>query len=283
MAIRGELSEFSLPELFQFLEQGKKTGLLTLRSTPDAESGIQSNHYIWFRQGQIVAAANRSDNKGLITLIAKRKWLSDRVVSKMAQLCPDHTPMGLYLKSQALLDAEQLKLLFYVQVMRQVCTLFTLEDANFIFDPKAILPIAEMTGLSTAGNEVTLAGLRNLRDWSALADKMPAANSGLISLINNKPKLSLNKSEWQVWEFCDGTVELNKIAEQLRLPVDKVLKIAFRLIVVGIAEELPVVVSPTTNLVPEISSQQMELEKVAQEEISKSFLQNLVGFLRTRV
>ncbi len=284
MAISGQLSEFSLPELFQFLEQGKKTGLLTLKSAPDLESGLQSNHYIWLRQGRIVAAANSLDNQGLIKLIVTRKWLSDRVVSKMAQVRPDPIPMGLYLKSQALLNAEQLKILFYAQVMQQVCALFTLKDGKFKFDSKAILPMAEMTGLSTTGNKVTLAGLRNLRDWSALADKMPAATSGLISLINDKPKLSLNKSEWQVWEYTNGTVELEKIAEQLRLPLDKVLKIAFRLILVGIAEEVPVVVTPTTNLIPEIPSQQeMELDGVAQKEVSQSFLQNLVGFLRTRV
>ena len=78
MAISGQLSEFSLPELFQFLEQGTKTGLLTLKSTPDIESGLQSNHYIWLRQGRIEAAANGLDNQGLIKLIVTRKWLSDR-------------------------------------------------------------------------------------------------------------------------------------------------------------------------------------------------------------
>ena len=285
MAITGYLSEFSLPELFQFLEQGRKTGLLSLRSEINPESGIQQNHYIWFRQGRIVAAANRLDNQGLISLIDKRGWLSNRVAAKIGEMCSLDTPLGLCLKSKGLLEAEKLRLLFYIQVMRQICALFGLQDAVFHFDGKALLPAAEMTGLSTPGNEVTLAGLRALKNWTALEDKLPEIDSGLISTINHKPNLPLNQLEWQVWEYTNGTVSLKDIAEQLKLPVEKVQKIAFRLIMVAIAEEVPVVV-PTTDPLAEleetaVAESNSNLQQ--QDDLSQSFLQNLVGFLRDRL
>ena len=44
MAITGYLSDLSLPEVFHLIEQGKKTGLLTLRA---ALASPAIRYYIW--------------------------------------------------------------------------------------------------------------------------------------------------------------------------------------------------------------------------------------------
>lgn len=279
MAITGYLSEFSLAEIFQLLEQGHKTGLLTIRTlmTPNTEQ--VKSHYIWLNQGRIIAAADCLNQKGLLYLISKRGWLGDRAASRLSQACSLDTPMGICLKSQGVLQAEQLKLLFYSQVMRQVCALFELKDAWFEFNPRTPLPTAEMTGLSAPATDVTLAGLRALRDWSALSEKLPSPTSALISIIAGKPQARINQTEWQVWEYTNGTVTLEAIAEQLRLPVEKVQQVAFRLIVVGLVEEIPMITTtPFTN-----SSTEMAHNVAEETTVSQSFLQNLVGFLKGKV
>ncbi|MGJ3253610.1 MAG: DUF4388 domain-containing protein [Elainellaceae cyanobacterium] len=278
MAITGYLAEFTLAELFQFLEQGSKIGLLTICALGEAGSDKKRNHHVWFNQGRIVAAANTLDQQGLLRLISQRGWMGDRAASRLAQSRTENTPAGLHLKSQGVLSAEQLKLLFYSQVMQQICALFTLDDGWFQFDPKAPLPSSEMTGLSAPATEVTLAGLRALKNWSALADKLPQPTSALISAIDGKPQLRLNQAEWQVWEFTDGTVSLNAIAQQLQLPTEKVQQIAFRLMVSGLAEEMPLIATApsieTKSEVVELASSQAH-----DSQISQSFIQNLVGFL----
>ena len=75
MTFTGYLSTFSLPEIFEFLEQGYKTGLLSIRALKDNQNRGGKNHYIWLRQGRIVAAANRLDNQGLVSMIARRAWV----------------------------------------------------------------------------------------------------------------------------------------------------------------------------------------------------------------
>ena len=286
MAITGYLSEFSLPEVFQFLDRGKKTGLLNLISSPDPQTGQQQNYYIWFRQGRIVAAANCLDNQVLLSLIRKKGWMTDTFAAKIKEESQLQKPIGLWLKSQGLLEAEQLQLLFYIQVMRQVCSLFTLEDASFKFNTQASLPMLEMTGLSTPGVEITLAGLRALRDWKELEDKLPQTTSGLIGIVRDNSSLKLNQSEWQVWEFSNGTVSLEKIAKQLNLSVSKVQQIAFRLITVGLAEEAPMVATSTntTNSFAEVGleSEDTQSHSDSQNAVSKSFLKNLLGFLRAK-
>ena len=135
MAITGHLAEFSLAEIFQFLEQGHKTGLLTITPLPEpTDQQTVRSHYIWFQQGRITAAANRSDGRGLARLISQRGWLGDRAAGRLMKSCDLSVPAGLCFKSQGILQADQLRMLFYIQVMQQVCALFAVEDGWFHFD-----------------------------------------------------------------------------------------------------------------------------------------------------
>src|ERR687886_1689922 len=137
MSITGTLTDFSLPEIFQFLEKGHKTGLLTLRSLPESETMPPLTFYIWVNRGSFVAGANQLNHQGLVKLIPEYPWVSDRVVTKLAQFCPPDTPFGLYLKNQGVLQGEQLEHLFQIQIVQQLCPLLQLKDALFKFEQNA--------------------------------------------------------------------------------------------------------------------------------------------------
>jgi Domain of unknown function (DUF4388) len=317
MAFTGYLSKFSLPELFQFLEEGYKTGLLTV-----ATLNTNKAYYIWLRQGRIVAAADSLDNKCLITMITQRGWINNQTALKNFQASPINMALGLSLKTQGLLQAEQLALLFRTQLTAQISPLFQLQDAQFEFDFQAQLANAEMTGLSIPATEATLNGLRMLRDWSALEKKLPDLTSGLIKKNAAKPKVRLEYSECQVLEYANGKLSLRDIAKTIELALDKVQQIAFRLIVINLVEESLVVATQSyfkhnalafddldsTNafgeqIIKPVVKPKVEsglekdrsglnsigyktLETVANYSIktavSQSFLQNLVGFLQSK-
>jgi hypothetical protein len=276
MALNGHLSEFSLGEIFQLIEQGEKTGLLSIRELFNYNS---MRYYLWFKQGRIIAAANSLDEKGLPTLIQKRGWLKDRVYQQLYQTWNGTTPLGLHLKSQGALNSDQLKLLFITQVMQQVCTLFKLDQGFFQFQANEKPSPVEMTGLSKPATELTLLGLRMLKNWTSLAEKLPQPTSGLITLIDNQPSYSLKSKEWQVWEYTKGTTALKTIAEELQLPIEKVQQIAFCFIVIGLAEELPMV-----EMIPsEPEPSQLEEESETTSTVSDSFLNHLTSFLQTKI
>ena len=279
MTLNGYLNEFSLGEIFQVIEQGEKTGLLLIRNLFMDQNDPPKKYYLWFKQGRIIAAANRLDNKGLQTLIQKRGWLKDSVSNKLSQFCDRAMPLGTCLKSQGALDREQLKLLFITQVMQQVCTLFKIDRGFFEFQPEKQPSVAEMTGLSKPATELTLVGLRMLKNWTPLQEKLPAPDSGLISLINTQPSFALNQKEWQVWEYTKGTTALKNIAQELQVPLEKVQQIAFRLIVIGLAEELPMVamMSAPTEETP-VSSD----ASASKSKVSNSFLNQLTSFLQSK-
>ncbi|MBD2254431.1 DUF4388 domain-containing protein [Nostoc parmelioides] len=286
MAIAGTFSDFSLPELLQFLDQGKKTGILYIevsQNTSDNKKAIP--YYVWLHQGRIIAAADRLDQKCLTLMIDQRGWISERVISRVNQISSNsiNTPLGLVLKVQGLLQPEQLKLLFNNQILRPICNLFQIRDGVFKFNQIQTLPLplAEMTGLSMSANEVTLTSLRLLRDWSALADKLPDPTSSLSGLSVKEPQIHLKAQEWQVWEFVNGNVSIQDIAHQLQIPVEIVQQIAYRLIVVGLIEENFMATSCALPN-PTITEEEAVPEPGIKTTVSQSFLNSLVGFLRSR-
>jgi hypothetical protein len=285
MAITGSLSEFSLPEIFQFLDQGQKTGILTIRDPQDMRTGKPFLRHIWLQNGRVVAAGDRLDSRGLVRLIEQKGWLNDEQRSHLDRLLEENVILGLNLKSLGILQPDQLKLLFSVQVLRQVCALFQVETGKFRFDANSDLPKAEMTGLSLPATETTLMGLRSLKDWKILQSKLPEPNSTLFNIISGQPQLRLDAGETQLWSLADGSTSLKKVADRLSLPIAKVQQIAFRLIVVGLVEEVPDIdmgMSSNINNADAIAGDTNGQVAPSPERtpISNSFLQSLVGFLQ---
>ena len=181
MSISGFLSDFSLSEIFQFIEKRRKTGLLTLRALPHSQAKF-SVYYIWVSQGRVVAAANRLDQQGLVSLIEQHQVVSDRVLDKLVHwCCPLNVPLGLYLKNQGVLQTAQLKALFKAQVLQQVSDLFKLKEGEFKFEQNAFIPAREMTGLGIDVGEL-------------IAMVSPTSNP--------TPKLPENQPFAKIYEVC---------------------------------------------------------------------------------
>jgi hypothetical protein len=287
MAITSSLAEFSLPELFQFLDQGSKTGLLTLRFQIDTPNKEKRVRHALIHQGRIVAVTKRLDHQCLLAMICQRGWISPEVLREQVNRCPANIPIGLYLKTQGFLQPEQLRLLFHAQVLQQVCALFRLKDARFKFDSKATLPTTEMTGLSLSATEATLMGLRVLRDWRSLTEKLPEPTSALSRVVIGKRHLRLDSLEGRLWQLANGSVALDAIASQLKQPIEVIQQTAFRLISVGLVAEVPMLAPSRSR-----ASEEDLLEPVAAavnpskenngQPLSNSFMQNLLGFLRSK-
>lgn len=269
MELTGNLSEFSLPEIFQFLEQGYKKGLLTIRALSDMNHQQLKTYYIWLLQGRIVAAADRLDGQGLLSLIKQRSLVNDQIAGNIGEICPTNTPLGLCLKSQGLLQADQLTLLFRTQVLKQVSALLQISNGKFEFDPSASLPQAEITGLNMAATEVTLMSLRTLQDWSALAEKLPEPTVGIMKKATAAPQIRLDSSELLVWNSANG-VSLQQIAKKLGFPIEKLQQIAFRLMITNLVEEIFLTEAAPNSAVAETPALEKNLPKPILENFSKS-------------
>ncbi len=275
MSLSSSFRDFSLAELFQLVDQGRKSGCLTVCTLPSTEGVHSKTHYyyIWFREGRIVAAAHRLDGKGLVSKLTERGWLNQHSLDKLSPPVSTGKPLGLNLKTEGVLTSEQLNLLFASQLY-QVRDLFEIYKGIFKLDSKAALPWNEMTGLTLGALEVALMALRALKNWQVLADVLPEPGCGVQSLTN-RPQMRLHTFERQVWERASG-ISLEVIALQMNEPTIKVQQAAFRLRLAGLVEEVPLLTA-----IPVGSSTATTL-KPAGSQIGMSFLENLVGFLRSK-
>ncbi|MEL6231698.1 MAG: DUF4388 domain-containing protein [Cyanobacteria bacterium J06627_3] len=309
MSVNGYLSDCSLPEVFQLLQDGKKTGLLSIQGLASPDQ-VQSKYYfIWLHRGRIVTITTRLDSRGLAALISRRRYLSPTMTERLIRRCPVDEPLGRFLRSQGVLTTKHLEILFAAQVIRQIGELFQLPDGYFAFDESAPIPKVEMTGLSVVATEVILPGMRILKDWGAFKDRLPHPQSALVSLIRGQPNVRINQVEWSVWRLIDEKITLEQIATRLNLSVEEVQRIAFRLIFVGLAREVPMMLSPGADKPgaeqpdaevaeasklevdgPEVDGSEVDGAEVSEalfpadvadgEELSPSFFRNLIGFLR---
>ncbi len=154
MSTKGSFTDCSLEEIFQVLERGHKTGLLKLCASSEDPTATPCTCYIWIHQGRIVAVANRLDQQGLVSLIAQHQGVKNRLVTELAQSCPLGQPLGLCLKKRMVLEAKQLKHIFKIQVLQQVCALFQTKEGRFEFYQNVPLPTREMTGFSVQPAEL---------------------------------------------------------------------------------------------------------------------------------
>jgi hypothetical protein len=280
MSLTGYLSEYSLAEIFNFVQDGNKTGLLSIESDRCLSRSLDNAYYISFQAGRVMSVSHGRglEHRGLLEMMGQRQWLSPEQLTglsinanKLGQ------PLGTYLKSCNALDTEQLRLLFDAQVVANICKLFgEIHYGRFNFNPQAALIYAEMTGISQQAKEVSLLGLRMLRDWSSLSTKLPTPTSVLQRSSSTLPDLRLDSQESKVWSLALGELSISKMAAELGLQIERVQQISFRLCAIGLVEEvLPVAIDKPIALQPADSHP-------ATTPISASFLGKLMGFLKKK-
>lgn len=232
------LADLYIPEIFQSIEKGQKSGLLSFSTLPAPQAIPKSVHYIWVHQGHVVAAANQLNHECLVSLIEQqgwKQWISKRAFDKLVNwCCPVDEPLGKSLQKQGALQNSQLEQLFNLQVSQHVSAVLQLKECLFYFDQDAPIPTREMTGLTVPATAAILMGLRVLPSWDTLADKLPAPNEGLASIIPGQLYYRLDDLEFQVWKYANQTLSIHELAKLLSLPVVKVQQIAFRLSIVGL-------------------------------------------------
>jgi hypothetical protein len=283
MSLTGYLSEYSLAEIFNFVQEGNKSGLLSIESDRCLSRSLDNSYYISFQTGRIMSVSHGHglEYRGLLKMMEQRQWLSPEQLTglsinanKLGQ------PLGTHLKSCNVLDAEQLKLLFDAQVVASICKLFgEIHHGRFQFDPQAPLMYAEMTGISLTAQEVSLVGLRMLKDWSGLIAKLPAAESALQRSSSTPPDLRLDTQESKVWKLALGELSIANIALQLGLEIDRVRRISFRLCAIGLMYE---VLRPSIDPTSDLPNPSLDRSSTPTAPVSASFLSKLMGFLKKK-
>ena len=187
MALNGQLKDYSLPELLNTIEQGNKTGLLTIRYLNSVKR--HKHIHLYFKDGFLISLADDLIGRELLQVIDSNVSLGESVIQSLMSMEENfqiRLPVGLYLQSKNLLNELQLQKIFNDQVVKRAISLYELPDGSFNFNSKIRPSMLELTGLKLQTTKLNLLGLRALTCWDHLLDKLPEGSFTLYKRPQSK-------------------------------------------------------------------------------------------------
>lgn len=155
MEIIGNLSEFPLPELLQFLGRRCVTGSLSLTIFSNYYAELKpSECIVWLYEGNIVALKRTSCSSDIYDLIVQNEWVNRFTAKRLKDRAPANIPSGMYLETQGIINFGQLRTLFFANVVRPIENLLAIQNSTFKFQTTYELPMHEMIGLNFPAMEV---------------------------------------------------------------------------------------------------------------------------------
>jgi hypothetical protein len=303
MSLSGRLQEYSLPEVFKVIDEGRKSGLLNIRIFDNKTTEFKK-YCIWVKDGRVVSLSKNLDGQDLITWLAQQSIVDEAYRAQLRRIPYDlkgAASLGDYLKQQNWLSSEQLQKIFEGVVLQPIVTLFRVSEGFFTFNGSFDIPKTELTGLSITTANLNLVGLRRLTNWSHLEEKLPEPNAAIVKANTEINIRQLSDMERQVLAYANGQISMQRSAQLLAKPIEEIQQIAFRLIAAGLAEELPMVstsspvssemaitnlanLSSLTSSLPTPTPQPTTvLDEPSNPALSGAFLNNLTSFLQQRM
>ena len=215
MPIRGPLRELGIHDVFQLLDLGRKTGVLTITSALRQNEGT-----IWFENGAVVAASIHSNPHriGELLLHAGKIGEEDLLRASAMQQDGDSRRMGEILVHIGAVNRRDLEHLVRAQVEEVVFTVLGWSEGWFQFDEGVPAEIPRDATIRIATEALLMEGARRIDEWSRIQSRI--AHLGVVPRLappaSEEPgSLTLTPFEWRVLAACDGVLDARAIARSL--------------------------------------------------------------------
>jgi len=238
MALRGNLKDFTLPDVFQLIAASKKTGVLRITGRDEAEGSV------WFRDGDVFfAQSNWHHEKIGDRLVAAQKItpsaLARALETRTAE--PAGRRIGQILVDEGYITQGVLEAFVQEQIQDTVFDLMRWDDGEFDFE---ILPevVDEDIGLTVSIENIIMEGSRRLEEWARIKKKVPSMD--IVFRMATAPgegtyEISLKPVEWNLLLLIDGTRTVSELARATGRTDFEVARIVYGLFSAGLLEVTP--------------------------------------------
>jgi tetratricopeptide (TPR) repeat protein len=232
MAIKGNLSEASLPDVLQLLALGQKTGCLSV-------SDRANFGYIYFDRGSITYASivNRRDRLG--DLLVKNGLIDPEQLTAAVevQTTRSGTRLGEILIERGAISRQQLEKYIRLQIEEAVYFLFTWTQGAFSFEADQ-QPEEGAMRVSINPESLLLEGARRVDEWSLIEKKIPSLD--IVFAPTPRPEgaeeAEFTPEQRTVLPLMDGRRSVQEIIEESGLVEFDAGKALFGLVQAGFAQ-----------------------------------------------
>ncbi|GAB4273414.1 MAG: hypothetical protein Kow0056_00390 [Coriobacteriia bacterium] len=235
MALRGNLRDFSLPDVFQLVAFSRKTGVLRIKGR-DAEGTV------WFREGEVFFAQSDWKREPLGQRMVASGRLTAAALGRALELqksgAAGDKRLGQILVDEGYISEQVLETFVQEQIQDTVFDLMRWDEGEFDFEPIE-LPAEEDIGLSVSIENIIMEGSRRLEEWNRIKKKIPSMD--IVFKMATAPgegtfEISLKPTEWHLLLKVDGTRTVAELAKETGRTDFEVARILYGLFSAGLIE-----------------------------------------------
>jgi hypothetical protein len=236
MALRGNLKDFSLPDVFQLVTFSRKTGVLRINKADGAQGSV------WFREGDVFFAQSNWHTEPLGERLVRAQRITPQALAKALEIRAsegeDGRRLGQILVDEGYITDKVLEAFVSEQIQETIFDLMRWDDGEFDFEamPEAV---EEDIGLSVSIENVIMEGSRRLEEWNRIKKKIPSMD--VVFKMATAPgegtfEISLKPIEWNLLLLVDGTRSVAEMAQDTNRTDFEVARIVYGLFSAGLLE-----------------------------------------------
>jgi hypothetical protein len=235
MDLQGRIEKFNVPEIFQLISAGKRTGTL----------GINRNEQsvmVYFRNGQIIYAYSPNRRNRLGERLIAKGLIEPKTLELTLRIQKESggtKRLGAILVETNRVSKDQLETILKEQISDTIYRLMSWDRGLFKFyDGK--FPTEEDITLALSTENLILEGVRRADEMNRLKEKLPDFSSRLQlkTMVGDTPvELKLTTGDWNTMALCDGHRDIGRIISDSSNDPIETMKSIIRLLAVNLIEK----------------------------------------------
>jgi len=273
MALKGNLRDFSTPQLLNLISLARKTGTLTI-GTREAQARL------CFKEGKLVYATLDGQGDHLAAMLQRAGKLTEeqaRAIQTRADV-KNEKELGLLLINAGYVNQDDIVRSVRTYILNNVYPLFTYAEGTFSFESN-VLPFEDRITIPIDLQNVIMEGSRRLKELEQLREELPNLDVALRFAERPDARLrdiSLSVEEWRVVSFINPRNTIRQIAQYNNMSDFQIRKIVYGLLQAGLVE----LVRPEGAAVPVPSGTTGQPSVMRRPTVRRGVVERLVDFFQ---
>jgi hypothetical protein len=233
MALKGNLRDFSVLQLFNLVNLARKTGTLTLE-------GPNVAAWVSFRSGKLIHAQMGNEDGTLLGVLRRSGKVSKKQTAQVKAYSTGKSDqeLGLLIINAGYVSQQDILSSINQYVLEVVYQLFAWLEGFFRFDADVLPPDDRITIRLDLEN-VIMEGSRRMKESEQLSDEIPNLDMALNFVERpdaNIRDVNLNSHEWKVVSYINPKNTIRQIARANKMNDLEIRTIVYGLLQAGLVD-----------------------------------------------